>query len=313
MSKVLTSPCFIWYHKFYILSSERIDLNDYWTNDFNSHAHVERDTENLENVVDMGISTHTLTWSVTKTLMAIATTLKFQLTRSCGAWHDIKLIIILDKEFQLTRSCGAWLRLLRSESPISEFQLTRSCGAWHAFRFAWRLSRTFQLTRSCGAWRYIQLQALCLNHFNSHAHVERDMVWSDYILDVRISTHTLMWSVTHLIPPFCTIITISTHTLMWSVTEKTYKELQETNISTHTLMWSVTYSFQSNQHEKGHFNSHAHVERDYKADNIYYNHFGFQLTRSCGAWRRKFKRVTVKVVISTHTLMWSVTEVSIGR
>ena len=32
---------------------------------FNSHAHVERDTENLENVVDMGISTHTLTWSVT--------------------------------------------------------------------------------------------------------------------------------------------------------------------------------------------------------------------------------------------------------
>ena len=60
-----------------------------WYNgiDFNSHAHVERDfqqegvrlvsqisthtltwsvtTENLENVVDMGISTHTLTWSVT--------------------------------------------------------------------------------------------------------------------------------------------------------------------------------------------------------------------------------------------------------
>ena len=37
----------------------------FFENYFNSHAHVERDTENLENVVDMGISTHTLTWSVT--------------------------------------------------------------------------------------------------------------------------------------------------------------------------------------------------------------------------------------------------------
>ena len=40
---------------------------------FNSHAHVERDTENLENVVDMGISTHTLTWSVTEKSQELAT------------------------------------------------------------------------------------------------------------------------------------------------------------------------------------------------------------------------------------------------
>ena len=34
--------------------------------DFNSHAHVERDTTRLEKSVIKDISTHTLTWSVTK-------------------------------------------------------------------------------------------------------------------------------------------------------------------------------------------------------------------------------------------------------
>ena len=33
---------------------------------FNSHAHVERDTEQVKDFADRGISTHTLTWSVTR-------------------------------------------------------------------------------------------------------------------------------------------------------------------------------------------------------------------------------------------------------
>ena len=33
--------------------------------DFNSHAHVERDDENIARINLEGISTHTLTWSVT--------------------------------------------------------------------------------------------------------------------------------------------------------------------------------------------------------------------------------------------------------
>ena len=34
--------------------------------DFNSHAHVERDVDALDRIETIGISTHTLTWSVTK-------------------------------------------------------------------------------------------------------------------------------------------------------------------------------------------------------------------------------------------------------
>ena len=35
---------------------------------FNSHAHVERDDVTYEQVMRLGISTHTLTWSVTQAL-----------------------------------------------------------------------------------------------------------------------------------------------------------------------------------------------------------------------------------------------------
>ena len=37
----------------------------YATIDFNSHAHVERDEGSISDTVLQGISTHTLTWSVT--------------------------------------------------------------------------------------------------------------------------------------------------------------------------------------------------------------------------------------------------------
>ena len=38
---------------------------DVWKNNFNSHAHVERDVYRFELFLDLFISTHTLTWSVT--------------------------------------------------------------------------------------------------------------------------------------------------------------------------------------------------------------------------------------------------------
>ena len=77
-------------------------------------------------------------------------------------------------------------------------------------------------------------------NFNSHAHVERDnqiLVINKY---TNISTHTLTWSVTY--TPFNSFNfnLISTHTLTWSVT-LCFKGIDRTlRISTHTLTWSVT-------------------------------------------------------------------------
>ena len=55
---------------------------------------------------------------------------------------------------------------------------------------------------------------------------------------------------------------ISTHTLTWSVTvEKQFADF-DLEISTHTLTWSVTLMSLCLTMFV-HFNSHAHVERDY--------------------------------------------------
>ena len=54
-------------------------------NHFNSHAHVERDTGRVVFTEFNGISTHTLTWSVTYIRSDTMPTITFQLTRSRGA------------------------------------------------------------------------------------------------------------------------------------------------------------------------------------------------------------------------------------
>ena len=57
------------------------------TGNFNSHAHVERDLICLKSQkIIIHISTHTLTWSVTRFVNTAEVYLQFQLTRSRGAW-----------------------------------------------------------------------------------------------------------------------------------------------------------------------------------------------------------------------------------
>ena len=100
-------------------------------------------------------------------------------------------------------------------------------------------------------------------NFNSHAHVERDDAECVRRGLIKISTHTLTWSVTFPIL-FCKVrILISTHTLTWSVTDKRTKQTRYQFISTHTLTWSVTFRTEIGDRQRCHFNSHAHVERDF--------------------------------------------------
>ena len=55
-------------------------------------------------------------------------------------------------------------------------------------------------------------------NFNSHAHVERDSLILVISQVVKISTHTLTWSVTFDLDIMLNTAQISTHTLTWSVT-----------------------------------------------------------------------------------------------
>ena len=188
------------------------------------------------------ISTHTLTWSVTLLVISLIGITGFQLTRSRGAWLKCFLILWISSAFQLTRSRGAWhpqlwpynrQRYFNSHAHVerdngswyarwraSAFQLTRSRGAWRAVVINHNVYNEFQLTRSSGAWLLRLHTPPVPLHFNSHAHVERDLIssfvvkseWNFnshahverddflYLLDKfqQISTHTLTWSVTRI-------------------------------------------------------------------------------------------------------------------
>ena len=142
-------------------------------------------------------------------------------------------------------------------------------------------------------------------HFNSHAHVERDVQRTNRSHKTRISTHTLTWSVT--LPSFShsfslknfnshahverdgthqkTIITeedFNSHAHVERDVQRTNRS-HKTRISTHTLTWSVTLPSFSHSFSLKNFNSHAHVERDKALGYTSKDVSVFQLTRSRGA------------------------------
>ena len=82
--------------------------------------------------------------------------------------------------------------------------------------------------------------------------------------NIIISTHTLTWSVTIGVNANYNMKRISTHTLTWSVTGSGTADNVAFAISTHTLTWSVTPEISFKCTETENFNSHAHVERDYR-------------------------------------------------
>ena len=123
---------------------------------FNSHAHVERDEYQIRySFTNYLISTHTLTWSVTFTINGYRRTEKHfnshaHVERDNGESTDRAEILDFNSHAHVER-----------DSPV--------------------------------------LRATCRNHhFNSHAHVERDIRLGRRDSCRRISTHTLTWSVTHL-------------------------------------------------------------------------------------------------------------------
>ena len=144
---------------------------------FNSHAHVERDAKTILKRITSVISTHTLTWSVTPSSFGLweqqlisTHTLTWSVT-----WYFCPILCC--KKFQLTRSRGAWLtptylkvkyldfnshaHVERDDKAADfiveerKFQLTRSRGAWPQRHLLESYLERFQLTRSRGAWQVI--------------------------------------------------------------------------------------------------------------------------------------------------------------
>ena len=119
---------------------------------FNSHAHVERDFLLSSTFTILVISTHTLTWSVTGTLLEKSRSTSFQLTRSRGAWRVFEIFVKFFTNFN-------------SHAHVERDYV---CG-----NGTWKCGiSTHTLTWSVTV-RHFTADFLHCN-FNSHAHVERD-------------------------------------------------------------------------------------------------------------------------------------------
>ena len=121
---------------------------------FNSHAHVERDLRSSTSVAAIFISTHTLTWSVTRTRQAV--------------YKDVV-------------NFNSHAHVERDQNAINPPTLETNFNS-HA-----HVERDSVLS----------LRRVKMLNFNSHAHVERDCKGDVRSSKMRISTHTLTWSVTY--------------------------------------------------------------------------------------------------------------------
>ena len=108
------------------------------------------------------------------------------------------------------------------------------------------------------------------------------------------------------------VLHISTHTLTWSVTGGSAPPQSFRPISTHTLTWSVTCAWRRALKTYGHFNSHAHVERDNRKTPPHFDNWHFN---SHAHVERDFWELGILNAkkISTHTLTWSVTDIGPHR
>ena len=211
-------------------------------------------------------------------------------------------------KFQLTRSRGAWQFFLYNTDTEEKFQLTRSRGAWHTTGAGTAIVFNFNSHAHVERDNLPQFLLNSYHYFNSHAHVERDVefsmflkVYSHFNSHAHVERDYLRQVLSEL------SLTISTHTLTWSVTYPMQPFTKTHIISTHTLTWSVTGAFVPFTNSDWYFNSHAHVERDTTDFRMAYDSTTFQLTRSRGAWLLHLLTCCHQLSISTHTLTWSVT------
>ena len=241
----------------------------------------------LSKVKIIDISTHTLTWSVTATILILW-------NQKCISTHT------------LTWSVTVGLCMIQEYSTISTHTLTWSVTLENYGEIN---PQAFQLTRSRGAWP--QDGRLFHQHspnFNSHAHVERD------VLKTGLSQH--LWH-------------FNSHAHVERDIANTPSFVPKKDFNSHAHVERDVF-LQLWPELAGHFNSHAHVERDSMFFTSFVLDLLFQLTRSRGAWRcchmperdnysyfnshahverdeHACAEVAKYAVISTHTLTWSVT------
>ena len=147
---------------------------------------------------ESGISTHTLTWSVTEKF--IRPYAEFEISTHTLTWSVTRSFIgtlFLRNNFNshanVERDCSQVCML--DKSTISTHTLTWSVTYFQNNNIEISEISTHTLTWSVTGNSHYYISVV--HNFNSHAHVERDFsLVKTEIREQAISTHTLTWSVT---------------------------------------------------------------------------------------------------------------------
>ena len=166
--------------------------------DFNSHAHVERDDNNETKITKINnFNSHAHVER--DTMLPLKGNKEMNFNSHAHVERDYQHLTLLS-QFDISTHTLTW-----SVTPKKPLSSDGRIISTHTL--TWSVTR--QGNGPCRASQY----------FNSHAHVERDTPNADQSKhSVFISTHTLTWSVTIIGANPEEIFAISTHTLTWSVT-----------------------------------------------------------------------------------------------
>ena len=209
------------------------------------------------------ISTHTLTWSVTRCILPYVIPPK--ISTHTLTWSVTEYVQVPLEHLKISTHTLTWSVTSKGEriTSTAEFQLTRSRGAWPCtaiLLFFFKYISTHTLTWSVTS--YPKAERTCYQNFNSHAHVERDRLTTPKNSVTIISTHTLTWSVT-------TWEKKEAWHKIFQLTRSRGAWLRCTSLSDLHELFQLTrsrgawrYKLISSQ-EYPNFNSHAHVERDF--------------------------------------------------
>ena len=161
---------------------------------------MERDEGTLITYIEEDISTHTLTWSVT-----YAYILNYKATSISTHTLTWSVTRIFFMENMTNTNFNSHAHVERDQlvkpvpTVVTHFNSHAHVERDHSLALRVCSTNNFNSHAHVERDNSFLCDTLWLAYFNSHAHVERDFMYRNIAFFSYISTHTLTWSVTHVL------------------------------------------------------------------------------------------------------------------
>ena len=188
---------------------------------FNSRAHVERDTEDK-----------------TKKRRILNFNSRAHVER------DIPSLSARNHQNHFNSRAHVERDIMRSSSPRLIMSISTHALTWSATLDGVVIENKDFISTHALTWsatRYRRRRALRAVNFNSRAHVERDDKTADTMAQITISTHALTWSATEEAgPSSASYVNFNSRAHVERDVRASWRICETRSISTHALTWSAT-------------------------------------------------------------------------